>query len=113
MEFELVAEFDWLTYATLLPALPHHAVLPLLDCVTLELLLCAFERVAVKLMLKPPQTASSSLSVKSRIVVTPFWACVLLRKACLAKQGVADFSAAPQAILRLGLIHVSINDTSG
>ena len=66
----LFEEFDWLTYATLLPALPHHAVLPLLDCDTLEELDCELVMLwlpTLKLKL-PPQTASSSLSVNSRIV---------------------------------------------
>ena len=105
--FWLFAEFDWLTYATLLPALPHHAVLPLLDCVTLEELDgYGYHPIHHRPRPVPYQSIHA-------LFVTPFWACVLLRKACLANKALPASRQRLKPGLRLGLIYVSINDTSG
>jgi hypothetical protein len=77
--FWLFAEFDWLMYETLLPALPHHAELPALACDTVAELDCELVMLWLKLKLHPPQTASSSLSVNSRIVLL-LQDCNLLHK---------------------------------
>src|SRR6476469_1462377 len=97
--FWLFAEFDWLTYETLLPALPHHATLPLLDCVTLEELDCQLVMLWLKLKL-PPQTASSSLSVNSRIVCHSLLSLRIAAQTMREQQGAASFPATPEARLK-------------
>jgi hypothetical protein len=90
-------------YEELLPALPNpDAVLLVLDCVTLAELDCQECAVWVKLKLpklptKPPQTASSSLSLNSRIVCHSLLGLRIAAQSILGQQGAAAGNASSQA----------------